>query len=140
MARVMAIDYGDARTGVALSDPTGTLAGDAFVIAEKSRGALAVKLAAVCSERGVSHIVLGWPRHMNGDVGERAKLSEGLAAKLEKLTGLPVALQDERLTSMDAHRVLSDNGRRGAKRKAAVDAVAATLILEAFLPSLKNQP
>ena len=135
--RVMAVDYGDVRVGVALSDPTGTLTGDAFVIKEAGQNTLAARLAAICAERDVSHVVVGWPRHMNGSVGERAELSEKLAAKIKKLTGLPVTLSDERLTSAYAHRVLTENGKSAGKRKKVIDAVAASIILEGFLDSRK---
>ncbi|GHU88891.1 Holliday junction resolvase RuvX [Clostridia bacterium] len=130
--RVMAIDYGDSRTGVAISDLTGTLVGNAFTLSEK-RGVLLDKLVALCAEQLIGHIVLGYPRHMNGDVGERAKISEKLAETLKQRTGLQVTLWDERLTSVAAHNILKTN-RRG-NHKATVDAIAASLMLEEFLAS-----
>lgn len=134
--RVMAIDYGTVRTGVAFSDLTGTLTGDAFTLILKSRQEVEDKLAALCEERGVTHIVLGHPKHMNGDQGDRAVASRQLAEVLRERTGLPVTLWDERLTSVSAHHILSENNRRGKRRKETVDAVAAALILEGFLGSL----
>lgn len=131
--RVMAVDYGDARTGVAFSDPTGTLAGDAFTIHEHNEAALLDKLAALCAERGVTKIAVGYPKNMNGTLGPRAELCAAFADKLADKTGIPVTLWDERRTTTDAHRILSETGKRGKARKAVVDAVAAALILEGFL-------
>lgn len=131
--RVLAIDHGGARTGVALSDPTGIIAGEAFTIHEKDASALVKTLRSLCGERGVGHIVVGNPKHMNAGEGDRSALARSLAERLGAETGLPFSMWDERLTSVDAHRILSEVNRRGAKRKAAVDAVAASLILEGFL-------
>ncbi|MCD8334106.1 MAG: Holliday junction resolvase RuvX [Clostridiales bacterium] len=131
--RVMAIDYGDARTGVAVSDPTGTLAGYTTVIASWKQEIVVEQLLHLIAEHQVDELVLGYPKNMNGTCGDRAAKSEALAALLRERTGLPVTLWDERLTTVDAHRILSENGRRGKKRKQTVDAVAATLILEGYL-------
>ena len=131
--RVMAIDYGDVRTGLAVSDPTGTLAGDAFVIRETSAKKLAAAIAQEASARGVSCLVVGHPRNMNGTLGPRAEKSAALAAQLREITGLPVSLWDERRTTTEAHGILHTSGRHGKKNKALVDAVAATLILEGYL-------
>ncbi|MCD7821022.1 MAG: Holliday junction resolvase RuvX [Clostridiales bacterium] len=131
--RVMAIDYGDARTGVAVSDPTGTLAGYTTVIASWKQEIVVEQLLRLIAEHQVDELVLGYPKNMNGTCGDRAAKSEALAALLRERTGLPVTLWDERLTTVDAHRILSENGRRGKKRKQTVDAVAATLILEGYL-------
>lgn len=133
--RVMAVDYGDARTGVAVSDETRTLVGDAWVIAEKNAEALAGKIADEARRRGVSLVVLGYPRNMNGSVGDRALKSEKLAGVLRGQHGLEVELWDERLTTVDAHRILTETGSFGKKRKRTVDAVAASLILEGYLRS-----
>ena len=123
--RVLAVDYGDARTGVALSDPTGLIAGEAFTIHEKNAAALVKTLCALCAERGVGRIVVGNPMHMNAGEGKRSEIARRIAERLGEASGLPVTLWDERLTSVDAHRILSESNRRGAKRRAAVDAVAA---------------
>lgn len=131
--RVMAIDYGDARTGVAVSDPTGTLTGYTTVIASWKQEIVVEQLLHLIAEHQVDELVLGYPKNMNGTCGDRAAKSEALAALLRERTGLPVTLWDERLTTVDAHRILSENGRRGKKRKQTVDAVAATLILEGYL-------
>ncbi len=134
--RVMAIDYGDQRTGIAVSDLTGSIAGDAFVIQEWNPERLAERIAEACRERQVERLVLGLPLNMDGSQGERAEKSLRFGELLRERTGLPVTMWDERRTTVDAHRILSENGRFGKKRKATVDAVAATLILEAFLGSV----
>ena len=133
--RVMAIDYGDARTGIAVSDPLGMLAGETFVIAQWDPEALADQIAAEAASRGVSTLVLGLPRNMDGTEGPRAEKSRALKALLEQ-RGRPVVLWDERRTTVDAHRILRENGKKEKKHKATVDAVAAALILEGYLGSL----
>ena len=134
--RIMAVDYGEARSGVALSDPTGLIAGEAFTVFEKDMSKLSEKLCALCRERDVGHIVVGNPKHMNADEGERSAVSKRLAKRLEDALKIPVTLWDERLTTVDAHRILNETNRRGKKRRDTVDAVAASLILEGFLRTL----
>ena len=134
--RIMAIDYGDARTGLAFSDLTGLLAGEAFTIEEWNFDRLAARIWEEGQKRGVGRIVLGKPLNMDGSAGPRAEKSEALAAALRTISGLEVVLWDERRTTVDAHRILSETGNRGKKRKAKVDAVAASLILEGYLASL----
>ena len=131
--RIMAIDYGDARTGVALSDATGFLTGQTQVIHSRRQETVLEELAALAQIHGVEEIVLGYPKNMNGSIGPRAEKSEALGELLKERTGLPVILWDERRTTVDAHRILSDTGNRGKKRKEKVDAVAASLILEGYL-------
>jgi len=131
--RVMAVDYGDARTGVAVSDDSASIAGEAWVIREKSIKAVARAIASGASSRSVRIIVVGYPKNMNGTVGPRAELSKRLAELLRELCDIEVVLWDERLTTMSAHRILTDTGRHGRARKNTVDAVAASLILESFL-------
>ena len=133
--RIMAIDYGDARTGIAVSDITGTLTGDAFVITEWDAERLALKIADEAKLRGAEKLVLGHPLNMDGTAGVRAEKSEALSERLKSLCNIPVILWDERRTTVDAHRILSDVGKRGKKRKETVDAVAASLILEGYLNS-----
>ena len=136
--RIMAIDYGDVRTGVAVSDESASLAGEAWVIREKNQAAAAQAIAAEAVARGVGILVVGYPRNMNGTVGPRAQKSEQLAEHLRGLCDIDVVLWDERMTTMSAHRILSDTGRRGKKRKNTIDAVAASLILEGYLQSLNS--
>lgn len=136
--RIMAIDYGDSRTGLAVSDSGGVLAGEAWVIYERDPGRTAKQIAAEAEKRGARRLVLGYPKNMDGTLGPRARKSEELAELLRK-NGCPdVVLWDERRTTVDAHRILSDAGRHGKKRKERVDAVAATLILEGYLNSLEE--
>ena len=141
--RVMAIDYGDARTGVAVSDNSATLVGEAWVIHSRNDNEKALKLTDEVNKRGVSCIVVGYPRNMSGEIGPRAEKSERFAELLRSLINrvdLEIVLWDERMTTMSAHRILSDVGRFGKKRKKTIDAVAASLILESYLDSLKAKP
>jgi putative Holliday junction resolvase len=133
--KIMAVDYGDARTGIAVSDETGLLAGETFVITEWSPDRVAEKIADAAKARGIGVVVLGHPKNMNGSLGPRAEKSAGLANLLREQHGLEVVLWDERRTTVDAHRILSEAGVRGTKRKGKVDAVAASLILEGYLNS-----
>ena len=126
--RIMAIDYGDARTGVALSDPTGFLAGQTFLIKSRKQ-----ELAALVQRQGAQELVMGYPRNMDGTLGPRAEKYAAFARRLEEATGLPVALWDERRTTVDAHRILGEQGVRAKNRKDKIDSVAATLILEGYL-------
>ena len=134
--RVMAVDYGDARTGMAVSDPTGTLTGDTFVIREIDVGKLAAAIVKEAAARGISHIVVGYPKNMNGTLGPRALKSAALAERLRALCDIPVSLWDERRTTAEAQRILHTAGRHGKKNKDKVDAVAAALILEGALQRL----
>ena len=131
--RVMAIDYGDAHTGVALSDPTGFLAGETLTIHSRREEEVLARLAQVVKERRVEEIVMGFPRNMDGTEGPRAQLYRAFAARVEEVCGLPVVLWDERRTTVDAHRILQGAGQNAKKRKKTVDAVAASLILEGYL-------
>ena len=137
MGRIMAIDFGDARTGVAFSDISKTLVGEAFVIKEFNSERLAKRLCEEAKSHGAEKIVLGYPKNMNGTVGVRAEKSAALAERLNELGAPEVLLWDERRTTVDAHRILGETGNFGKKRKETVDAVAATLILEGSLNSLR---
>ena len=131
--RIMAIDYGDARTGVALSDPTGLLAGQTFLIKSRKASVVLEELAALARKQGAVELVMGYPRNMDGTLGPRAEKYAAFAKELEAATGLPVVLWDERRTTVDAHRILGEQGIRAKQRKDKVDAVAAALILEGYL-------
>ena len=136
--RIMAIDYGDAHTGVAVSDPTGLLAGFTAVIDAYRPEAVAERLAALAAEHGAEELVLGHPLNMDGTRGPRAEKAEAMKALLEKVTALPVVLWDERRTTIDAHQILLGAGKNAKKRKKVVDAVAASLILEGYLTYKKS--
>ena len=136
--RVMGIDYGDARTGIAISDAGGVLVGQTCVINHWSPEEMARQTAELAVQSGVERLVVGLPRNMDGTEGSRAQLCRAFADKLQDLTGLPTVMWDERRTTVDAHRILSEAGRRGKKRKQVVDAVAASLILEGYLEYLNK--
>ena len=131
--RIMAIDYGDAHTGVALSDPTGLLAGTATTIHSRKAEVVLEELARMVRENKVEELVMGFPRNMDGTEGPRAELYRAFADRVEEVTGLKPVLWDERRTTVDAHRILFESGKNAKKRKKTVDAVAASLILEGYL-------
>lgn len=131
--KIMAIDYGDARTGVALSDIMGTIVGSTTVIHSWNREKTLAELQKIIRENGVGEIVMGFPRNMDGTEGPRAELYREFARDLETLVGQEVRLWDERRTTIEAHQILSDHNYHGKKRKNTVDAVAASLILEGYL-------
>lgn len=136
--RIMAIDYGDAHTGIAISDLLGFGAGVAETIDSRKQDVVVERIKGYIKDYGVEEIVLGHPKNMDGTLGPRAEKSQELCARLKEETGLPVALWDERRTTVDAHRILFESGKNGKKRKKVVDAVAATLILEGYLAYKKN--
>ena len=129
----MAIDYGDARTGVAISDPTGLLAGFTTVIHSRKPEAVAAELARLVREHRVEELVMGFPRNMDGTEGPRAELYRAFAGQVEAACGLKPVLWDERRTTVEAHSILHASGKRMKTHKKTVDAVAATLILEGYL-------
>ena len=137
--KVLAIDYGDARTGIAISDYTGLLVGTTDVIHSRKPDVTAREIARLAREHGAQRLVMGFPRNMDGTEGPRAALYRAFAAQVEAETGIPVVLWDERRTTVEAHQILSDCNYRGKKRKNTVDAVAASLILEGYLSYLGLQ-
>lgn len=138
--KVLAIDYGDARTGIAVSDPTGFLVGSATVIHSRNREKTILEIAELVRKHRPERIVMGFPRNMDGSEGPRADLYRAFAADLEKVLAMPVVLWDERRTTVEAHNILSATGYHGKKRKNTVDAVAAGLILEGYLDFLRIHP
>ena len=138
--RIMAIDYGDAHTGIAISDPTGFLAGYTPVINAYRPEAVAEQIAALAQEHQVEELVLGHPINMDGTRGPRSEKAHAMKALLEERTALPVTLWDERRTTIDAHQILMAGGKNAKKRKKVVDAVAASLILEGYLTYKKSHP
>ena len=137
--RIRAIDYGDAHTGIAVSDPTGLLAGFTTVITAYRPEAVAQRVAELAREHGAEELVLGHPVNMDGSLGPRSEKAKAMQALLEEATGLPVVLWDERRTTIDAHHILYQSGKNAKQRKKVVDAVAATLILEGYLTYKKSQ-
>ncbi len=135
----MAIDYGDARTGVAVSDPTGLLAGYTTVIQSRKPEVVVEELARLVRERGVEELVIGFPRNMDGTEGPRAELYRAFAGQLEEATGLRPVLWDERRTTIAAHDILHATGKKMKAHKKSVDAVAASLILEGYLTRRKSR-
>ena len=138
MKRLMAIDYGDARTGIAISDLLCTLVGSTTVIHSRSPAQTAQEICRLAQENEVGEFIVGLPRNMDGSEGPRAELCRAFARQLEVLSGLPVHLWDERRTTVEAHQILSQQHYHGKKRKNTVDAVAASLILEGYLSFLRR--
>lgn len=137
---ILAVDYGDARTGLAVCDKSEMLASPLCVIAEKNAQTLAERIAAAVKETKAEAIVLGLPKNMDGSEGFRAAACRAFAETLTDATGLEVTLRDERLTTVSAHGILNATDTRGKKRKQTVDAVAAVLILEEYLRYRKLHP
>lgn len=135
---IMAIDLGDARTGVAVSDAGEGFAFPKCVINEYNKDKLLQKLTEKAKELKAEQLVVGFPKNMDGSVGFKAKECEELGRRLAEMTGLPLVLWDERCTTVSAHTFLNYTDTRGKKRKNVVDAVAATIILEDYLRG-KNQ-
>lgn len=133
--RIMAIDYGDARIGLAVSDPTGIICGEAWTMEEWNMERAAARIAEEAKARSAETLVLGLPKNMDGTEGPRAEKSRAFKALLEEAAALPVVLWDERRSSIEAHAILHANGRKEKKHRKSVDAVAASLILEGYLGS-----
>ena len=131
--KIMGIDYGDARTGIAISDLLCSIVGSTTVIHSRNADKTIEEIKKLIAENGVGEICMGLPKNMDGTEGPRAELCRAFAQKLEEATGLPVKLWDERRTTVEAHNILSAHNYHGKKRKNTVDAVAASLILEGYL-------
>ena len=133
MEKIMGIDYGDARTGVAISDLLCSIVGYTTVINSRCTEKAIADIVRLARENGVGEIVVGLPRNMDGTEGARAELCRAFARQLENAAGLKVTMWDERRTTVEAHNILSQHNYHGKKRKNTVDAVAASLILEGYL-------
>lgn len=131
----MAIDYGDQRTGLAVSDLLGMLCGEAWTVTEWNPERLAEQISREAKSREVGTLVLGLPKNMDGSEGPRAEKCRQFKALLEEVCGLPVVLWDERRSSIEAHAILHAAGKKEKKHRKTVDAVAASLILEGYLGS-----
>lgn len=132
---ILAIDLGKVRTGIALSDKNEFLASPLCVIEERDEKILLQKIFDICKKESVEEIVVGLPINMDGSLGESAAHAKLFAKRLKKITGLPVFMRDERGTTITAHNYLNKTNVRGRKRKAIVDCVAATIILQDYLDS-----
>lgn len=133
--RILAVDLGLARTGLAICDELEMLASPLGTVAQPDMEKLLDEVAATVTREGAKAIVVGHPRNMDGSRGDSAQRAEVFAASLEERTGLPVALWDERLTTVSAIGFLNETNVRGKKRKAIVDTVSATIILQEYLDS-----
>ena len=133
MKKIMGIDYGDARTGVAVSDLLCSIVGSTCVIPSRNTEKAIVDIVKLCKDNMVGKIVVGLPRNMDGSEGPRAELCRAFADQVREATGLEVKLWDERRTTVEAHNILNEHNYHGKKRKNTVDAVAASLILEGYL-------
>ena len=135
---IMSVDFGDSRTGIAVCGKSELIASPVTVIHGKDFDKCIEKTAALAKEQRAEEIVVGYPKNMNGTIGERCEKCALFAEKLGELTGIPTKLWDERCTTVSAHNYLNDTNTRGKKRKAVVDAVAAVIILESYLGYRKN--
>jgi len=137
MGRVLAVDPGSKRVGVAVSDPTGTIAQALATVPAEPRDTLAARLGQLVREQEASSIVVGLPRRMDGTEGPEAKAARALADELRKAARVRVELVDERLTTVAAERAMIEGGARRAARRQSIDRVAATLLLQSHLDSKK---
>jgi len=138
MYKIMGIDYGDARTGVAISDLLCSIVGSTAVVPSRNTEKAIADIVRMAGENSVGEIVVGLPKNMDGTEGPRAELCRAFADRLKEATGLPVVMWDERRTTVEAHNILSQHNYHGKKRKNTVDAVAASLILEGYLAFRKR--
>ncbi len=135
--RIMGIDFGEARIGIALSDPTGTLATPNTVLHEKDKGRQISRVVELITDYDVTKVVVGIPYQLDGSEGPMAQMAAKYAEKLGRVSGVDVVAFDERLTSMQAERLLKAGGKKGKKRriKDSIDMAAAAVILQAYLDS-----
>ncbi len=134
--RIMAIDYGDARIGLAVSDMLGIMCGEAWTMEEWNMERASKRIAEEAKKREVGTLVLGLPKNMDGTEGPRAEISRKFKEMLINDSGLPVILWDERRSSIEAHAILHAVGKKEKSHRKSVDAVAASLILEGYLGSI----
>lgn len=137
--KIMGVDFGDSRTGLAICDKSEFLASPLTVIHEKNFEKCAQAVAQSAKEQKAELLVVGYPKNMNNTIGERAEKCQKFAERLKELTGIEFVMWDERCTTVSAHQYLNVTNTRGKKRKNVVDAVAAVIILESYLGFRKNQ-
>ena len=135
---ILGIDFGDSRTGFASSDALGLIASTVETFKEKNMKKVAQRAVELAKELGAENIALGYPKNMNGTVGDRGKKSKKLANEIKSLLDIPVILWDERLTTVSAHNLMNETNVRGEKRKDSVDKIAAAFILQSYLDSQRN--
>ncbi len=135
---ILAVDYGDVRTGVAVCDKSEFLASPVCVITERNADKLIKQICEKAKELKAEEIAVGLPKNMDGSEGFRAEACKEFAEKLQSESGIKTVLRDERLTTVSAHKLMSMNDVRGNKRKSTVDAVAAVIILEDYIAYRKN--
>lgn len=135
---IMSVDFGDSRTGIAVCGKSEMLASPVCVISEKNFEECIHKTAQLAEEQRAEEVVVGYPKNMNGTIGERAEKCQLFSEELAKIIKCPVKLWDERCTTVSAHNYLNVTNTRGKKRKAVVDAVAAVIILESYLEYRRN--
>ncbi|MDR2532843.1 MAG: Holliday junction resolvase RuvX [Oscillospiraceae bacterium] len=137
--RILAVDYGDARTGLATCDMTETLASPYSVIRERNTNVLIQKIAKIVSEEKIEEIVVGNPINTNNTRGIRSEMCEIFAEMLDKAVDVPVSMWDERYSTEIAHTLLKSTDKKGKKRKDVIDAAAAAVILENYLAYRRNK-
>lgn len=137
--KILGVDFGDSRTGYAISDALGF--GASVIPAFKSGNIknVAEHTATLAKELGAEKIVLGYPKNMNGTIGPRAEKTRRLVEIIKEFTDIPVVLWDERLTTVSAHNLMNETNIRGKKRKESVDSISAAYILQGYLDSLNQK-
>lgn len=135
--RILGIDFGDSRTGYAVSDPLGFGVTPLSACKEKNMRKVAEHTAALVREHGAELMVLGLPKNMDGTIGFRGEKTQAFAGILAEYTDVPVKLWDERLTTVSAHMLMNETNTRGQKRKDKIDSVSAAYILQSYLDSIK---
>lgn len=134
---ILGVDFGDSRTGYAISDSLGFSANTLETYSSKNMNDVAIHTADLAKKHNIQKIVLGFPKNMNGTIGERGKKTKAFSKLLKEMTGLEIILWDERLTTVSAHSLMNETNIRGKKRKESVDKIAAAFILQAYLDSNK---
>lgn len=135
---ILAVDFGDVRTGLAVCDKSEFLASPVCVLTERNSDKVAAFVTEKAKELKAEEIAVGLPKNMDGTEGFRAEACKEFAKKLEDISGIKTVLRDERLTTVSAHRIMNMTDVRGSKRKNTVDAVAAVIILEDYIAYRKN--
>jgi len=135
--KILAVDYGERRTGLAVSDDLGITAQGLETIVAEDESEIIALVARAAEETGAEKIVVGLPLNMNGTESEKSKKVREFGAELARVTSMPVVYRDERLTSIQAQRVLHEMGKKTYKNKSEIDRISATLILQEFLKTLQ---